>query len=410
MNRLPLALVVVLAAGALAAIPDAVTGCAIAPHREQQVYTIEESALIVWDPATKTEHFVRRAHFRGTGYDFGFLVPTPNRPDLDVANDDLFGELANITAPRVEYREVVEERQKEFPLGCAMLKSQMEVAGMADKATPSAKFGGVDVLEQKRVGDYDAAVLVFRKGDGDSPERGAEELAKWLAKHGYTAPPAIEPWLAKYVKDEWCITAFKIAIPEPKKGGPNAAPALPPPVYGNDLQAKPIRMSFKAEKPFYPYREPATEPTKLPDEPRLLRVFVAAPARYAGKLGDGSKPWPGQTMWAKPMESPQWASVFQHAKLTDPPKKGDKAVFETPKAEGMWLTEFEDRSSPRSGTDEVYFEPATDTSPVERPPTIIRNTKIVMVTPWWHMVVYFGVPLALLLVGLVGWRLLNRKS
>ena len=35
-----------------------------------------------------------------------------------------------------------------------------------------------------------------------------------------------------------------------------------------------------------------------------------------------------------------------------------------------FLTEFEDRSSPRPGTDEVYFGPAPDQSPVERPPII----------------------------------------
>ena len=31
--------------------------------------------MIVWDEASKTEHFVRRATFRAAVKDFGFLVP-----------------------------------------------------------------------------------------------------------------------------------------------------------------------------------------------------------------------------------------------------------------------------------------------------------------------------------------------
>ena len=36
----------------------------------------------------------------------------------------------------------------------------------------------------------------------------------------------------------------------------------------------------------------------------------------------------------------------------------------------VWLTEFEDHSTPRPGTDEVYFKPDADQSPVARPPII----------------------------------------
>ena len=69
--------------------------------------------------------------------------------------------------------------------------------------------------------------------------------------------------------------------------------------------------------------------------------------RLGGKLGDGSKPWPGNTVWADEIESKQWSNLFRHANL-----------WALPATEGWWLTEFEDRSSPRPGTDEVYFEPS----------------------------------------------------
>jgi hypothetical protein len=406
MNRFSFAVVLAVAAGTLAAIPDTVTGCAAIPGLGQRVDTADEGALIVWDEKNKTEHFVRRASFRSTGYDFGFLVPTPNRPDLDIANDDLFSELASITVPKVEHREVVEEVVKEFPLGCQGKTETFSFVGASIRENKSAAKGGVEVLEQKRVGDYDAAVLVFRKDGDDAPEKGAAELEKWLITHGYAAPPALKLWLAKYVQDGWCLTAFKIAAPTVK--GDNAR--RDEPGARHDLRAKPIRMSFKADRPFYPYREPETEPGATPaNESRLLRVFFAAMTRYAGKLGDGSKPWPGQTVWSGPVEAAKWSNIFQKASLVEPEKKDGKPglAMPTPTA-GFWLTEFEDHSSPRPGTDEVYFEPSADTSPVERPTIIVTHTKTVVVTPWWHAAVYFGVPAALVGILILS-RVLRRR-
>jgi hypothetical protein len=410
MNRTWFALVPALAAGVLAALPDGADGCAAISRHNQDVYTADEAALIVWDDATKTEHFVRRASFRSTGYDFGFLVPTPNKPELDVANDDLFGELAAITAPKVEYREVVKEVEKDFLPGCAP-KSAAD-AQLAEKM-PTSKAadrpGGVEVLEQKRVGDYDATVLAFRKGAGDTAETGAAELEKWLARHGYEAPPFVKEWLKKYVADQWCITAFKIASPEPKKGASKKDDPTPPAAQTarRDLRAKPIRMSFKADRPFYPYREPQTEASAPRGESRLLRVFFAAKNRYAGKLGDGAKPWPGQTVWVGPVDTGRWNGVYFHVEPLG--GKNDNPRMNLPdEAFGYWLTEFEDRSSPRPGTDEVYFEPAADQTPVERPPNIVTKTLIVRVTPWWHIAVFIGFPTALVVIGLVTWRVLRR--
>lgn len=406
MTRLSFALTVALAAGALAAVPADADGCAAPVHRGESIDIYDEAALIVWDEKAKTEHFVRRANFHSTGYDFGFLVPTPNKPELDVANEVLFDELAKITAPKVEYREVVKEVEKEFAFGCAAKKAEFATA---EKSAPGGHApGGVEVLEQKRVGDYDATVLAFRKGDGDTPEKGAAELAKWLAKHGYESPPAIEKWLAKYVTDQWCITAFKIASPEAKKDGPN--PPAPQPRTGRrDVRAKPIRMSFKADRPFYPYREPETEPNARPaGESRLLRVFVAAPRRFAGKLGNGSKPWPGQTVWAGAVDQGPWEGVYFHADPPDPKNENKPHLCLPEGAYGYWLTEFEDRSSPRPGTDEVYFEPAADQTRVERPAIVLTTTRTVQVTPWWHLAAYVGVPVAVVLCGLGAWRLVRR--
>src|SRR5262249_31099362 len=100
-----------------------------------------------------------------------------------------------------------------------------------------------------------------------------------------------------------------------------------------------------------------------------------------------------------------WTTLFQKAKLTEPGPEAKTAVALPKATDAYWLTEFEDRSSPRPGTDEVYFEPAADASPVARPPIIVSNTRTVMVRPWWHAAVLLAVPVGLFLGGLVLWRL-----
>jgi hypothetical protein len=400
----------VAAATLLVLIPAPAPGCAAAPRHGEYVSTADETALIVWDEKTKTEHFVRRANFTSSAYDFGFLVPTPTRPHLDLADDTVFADLSALTAPAIEYRTVVQEVDDEFAFGCSapMAASKAELAeNMPMSEAKSAARGGVEAVEQKKLGDYDVAVLRFRRGTADTPESGAAELSKWLTDHGYESTAAIKTWLERYVKDEWCVTAFKIGAKQ--TDDPHGVKAEASPHTRHSVRAKPVRMSFKADRPFYPYREPTVElPANAVPASRLLRVFVAAPARYAGTLGDGSKPWPGQTVWAGSVESARWDGLFQKAKLTDPLKEDGVSLTVPKSGDGWWLTEFEDRSSPRPGTDEVYFAPSADASPVARPPVIVTSTKKVARTPWWHLVVYFGVPAALVLGGLGAWRLSRR--
>jgi hypothetical protein len=396
-------------AALVAAVPA--PACAPAPRPGHDVTTVDEGALIVWDAKNKVEHFVRKAHFRATGYDFGFLVPTPNRPLLDIADDVLFGTLSAITAAKIEYREEV--RYVDAPLGggfsCGAFptaKFDAADAGHA-KMAPQARAGGVDVLETKRVGDYDAAVLVFRKGDGDDsgPTEGAEALTKWLQKHGYETTPATAKWLEWYVQNGWCLTAFKVASAPNGADGPVPAKdaKLPP----RDLNLKPVRMSFRTEKPFYPYREPVSAaPPAASHSERKLRVFVAAESRYEGKLGDGANPWPGRTVWAGKPNPATLGNVFATA---NGKPEGAKAPFLLPaSAEGFTLTEFEDTSSPRPGTDEVYFAPAADQAPVERPVVIVNTVRYEKRTPWWHLAVYIGVPVGIALLGVGAWRLARK--
>lgn len=97
------------ACAALLLLPSPARSCAMAYSADApgaQIDVLEEEALIVWEPEAQLEHFVRRASFSAGERDFGFLVPTPTRPELAEADAEVFERLerrarpALVTIPR----------------------------------------------------------------------------------------------------------------------------------------------------------------------------------------------------------------------------------------------------------------------------------------------------------------------
>jgi hypothetical protein len=308
-------------------------GCAWVTKVGGHVEVTDESALIVWDEKAKKQHFIRRAAFDAKVPYFGFLVPSPSRPELAEAPDKVFTDLSSWTRPevRTEYRYFT-------PAGWLRERSKLGNGF----GPPSA----VTVLEEKCVGGLDAAVLKATD---------ARALNEWLAQHGYSTRPALEAWLARYIKADWVITAFKVAKEDPSS---------------THFEAKAVRMSFTTEQPFFPYSEP---PDKRDETygpaPRSLRVFLIATARMQGALDAPRVPWSGKAVWASPLGNPQREAVTKHL--------GAEAV---PLPEKAWLSVFDDFGSPRNGVADVYFSPSWDQSPLRRLPIIYFED--VIYPPW----------------------------
>lgn len=324
-----------LLAATLVLAPRPASGCAVALPRGGGVTVSGESALIVYDAASKTEHFIRTADFQSTSAEFGFLVPTPTKPELAEASADVFATLADIT----ERRTVVRKRAKALNFECGLLPEAAiltTVVGLAEGRQADA----VRVVEQKRVGDFDAVVL-----QASDPVR----LREWLSARGYDARPALEQWFEAYTKGGWYLTAFKIAFDSPAAGGASRA-----------LISSAVRISFTTDQPIYPYREPADMRGVWGS--RSLRLFVLSDERVSGTIGkgDGAKAWPGKTEWSNAVPAERMAAVAVRGKL--PEAVGRRAWH---------LTEFLDRSSPRPGTDELYLSKSADQSSVERPPNVV---------------------------------------
>jgi hypothetical protein len=324
---LRLAVVVVCSIG-LPGIPDA-DACATAPPRGEEVQIAEEEAVITWDPATRTEHFIRRASFHSTARAFGFLVPTPTTPTLGELPDSIYTSLAWEIQPGVRH----ESGRVHFSIGSWLFEACMLTAGKSDEATAMAP--AVRVIQTARVAGFDATTV-----EADDPAA----LAGWLGQHGFATSDALTTWLTRYVTDHWKLTAFVVATDEAQD-------------QRYDVATRAVDMTFHTDRPFYPYREPAS-PAPPDATPRLLRVFFLADARYAATLA--GQPWSARLLHA--------------ARIAHPPAELVPLAGARP-----FTTVFVDDSTPRRGLDELYFAPSADSAEVRQPAIVIADRNEVVI-------------------------------
>ena len=255
-----------------------------------------EEALIVWDAAHQREYFIRRADFFGARRSFGFLVPTPAKPELSEVEETVFTRLAELySAPA----------WAKGGVGGGGLRSAGEGRGRAL----------VQVVERKRVAGLDATVL-----SASDPRA----LTAWLRKHRYPAPQGSSEWLRPYIERGWFLTAFRY---RPASGAAR-------------FGSRGVMMSFATARPFFPYSEPKGARR---GENRSFRVTVVSDKKVKALLGD--KPWDAPLKFAE--DTLAIHSVLPHSLPAE-------ALPYRP-----WVTTFDESQSTRGALD-LYFEPASD--------------------------------------------------
>lgn len=310
MRNLRLALAFLASLSAIAR-PSTTHACAPAMPKDQPPLRIRgEEALIVWDEAHKEEHFVRKAIFDTSVKSFGFLVPTPTRPKLAEASPAVFDALANLTKP-----EVVEETRWTVLPSLLFLSMRSKSESIA----AGVPAGAVRVLEETRVAGMDATVLAATDADA---------LGRWLGERGFEFRPALRDWLKPYVDAGYTLTAFRYERPDVAGPGAIAVPIAP----------TAVRLSFKSERPLYPYREPS-DAAAVPG--RTLSLFLVGPRRLDGALGAGAAPWiSASTRFADAVAAAPLAATLAGVTLPDKP----------------WVTQIVDETSLRARED-VFFRP-----------------------------------------------------
>jgi len=299
--------------------------CCPAPPPGIPVVNADQSVIILWDAANKTEHFIRKASFQSAGDDFGFIVPSPNQPELEESGNEAFPYLHDLTAPKV-----IRVPVPKVGIGCGGSAS-------LDRLPCAAPPPMVQVLQEKEVAGFDAVVL-------EAKSSGA--LVGWLKEHGYAFSPEVEAWAKPYVERNWKFTALKIAK---NRSGADKT-----------VSAAALRISFKTDRPLFPYREPDPKAAAkaLGAEKRMLRIYFLAEARYRGEMMKES-PWTGEVVWADKLARATRQELLDLLKL--PANTGPAT---------MWLTEFEDWWPYRAAPADVYF--ARDWNQIihHRPPIV----------------------------------------
>jgi hypothetical protein len=299
--------------------------CCPAPHFGIPVVNADQTIIILWDAANHTEHFIRRASFKSEAADFGFLVPTPNQPDLDESGNEAFPYLMRLTEPE---KRAIPRPSGVGCIGCAA----------ASSAPMGAAPAAVKVLEEKVVAGFEAAVLEATSADA---------LVHWLKDHDYAFSPEVEAWAKPYVENGWKITALKVAKAEDGKAK-------------QSVTASSLRISFKTARPLFPYREPesAKSAAALGAKDRILRIYFLAEARYQGELTKEVY-WKSTVAWADKLDPRDRKTLLEMLKL---PESTGPAEWH--------LTEFEHHWPYAMAPADLVFSRGTDQSQVKRPPII----------------------------------------
>jgi len=316
----------------------------------------EETALIVWNSKTGEEHFIRQADFNTKLKDLGFLVPTPTLPTLAPFKDTVFKTLQDAARP------VTYHRQTGYKFTLPSAPTEAGGAG--------APAGSVSVVSTQLVAGYKATVL--KATDSTA-------LAGWLKANGFAMRPALDKWLAEYVKLGWYLTAFKFVGSKDDLG----------------IRSPLVRITFQAKAPVYPYREPMD--TKG-EATRSLRLYVVSDVGLKAMV-DG-RPWLAKMEASFPLD------YQTKGELAIALRKSPSSVPPNPN-----MSVYLDERRSRNAMGDLEFQP------MKSPPTYLMPTPIqveqdlrkpVPITVWLPLGV---LGIAIVVFGVRGvWRLCHKDD
>ncbi|MFO0551157.1 MAG: DUF2330 domain-containing protein [Polyangiaceae bacterium] len=274
-----------------------------------------EQVLIVYDEKTSTEHFIRQVTFKEGATTFGFVVPTPSRPEVAKVATPPFASL-----------------RRQFPF--ASYGSGLgHGAGSGTGQGFGSGAGSVTVLETVKVGSFTAFILAADDN---------KALAKWLDDNGLKSTAETDAWLAHYVQLKFYYVAMRYDPPEQteKKDAIKQ---------DNAVKAETIDISFKTPAPYYPYLEPK-HPTNLPVGPRLLELwFVSQSAMSPISLLEQD----GKRSWVRPLQP---GLTHEHARDAIVKALGADLAKLLPAGE-LTLGTFQDQKFSRVGFGDILFAP-----------------------------------------------------
>lgn len=180
--------------------------------------------------------------YTGEADDFGWVIPVQSQPsEIEVGTQDLFQQLGWRTAPRYELTWDNEDGDDCGFWTRALEDDEVFASDPGD--------GGVDVLDSRDVGPYNAVVLAATD---------ATALVDWLNENGFVQPETSTPLIQHYLDLEMIFVAVKLQA--------NAASG----------DVVPLVLTFEEENPCIPLV--LTKVAAISDMPVLAYVFADARA------------------------------------------------------------------------------------------------------------------------------------
>lgn len=265
-----------------------------------------ESAVIVWNSASETEHFIRSATFNAIGPDFGFVVPTPTVPTITTADPAAFEYIGEHILPAdVRY------------LPPPIEKGSFGLPTAALDAPP------VEVLAQQNVNGTEITTVSATD---------TASLKTWMTTNGFTWTADMAAWLDPYIKKKWVITLFKY---EKKDSG------------SSTVSSALLDLTFRTSIPFFPYSEPESQRRPGAYDPnRKLTVYLFSDCEVHGYMEPNAENvgWPGQLLYADRVSSSGLSGLLPLVNLKP---------WDFPSS--PWLTVLQDTAAPRPGVADIDF-------------------------------------------------------
>ena len=226
-------LVAAMAALLAAALPrDAeACGCFTPPDPSVPVVQAGERILFARDSGKVTAHI--QIQYAGDAAEFGWILPLPSVPTLELGTDELFNQLTTTTQPKYRLNRVFE--------GDCFSRGGLGSGG-ADSAANEGNPPGVPgaggqspLVVQDAIGPYDYAVL-----RADSKK----EMLDWLDANRYFVPAGTDEAVNPYIRGGAFFLALKL------RSGKSTGDLQPVVVkYDSDLPMIPIVLTSVAAQP-----------------------------------------------------------------------------------------------------------------------------------------------------------------
>jgi len=173
----------------------------------------EKSQVILVRDGNKTV-LTMSNDFKGDVQDFAMVIPVPvviKKDQIAVADASIFAMIDSYSSPRMAAYYDRNPCQPVYNRRYKMAtKSTSEIStGRIESKDESARYQGVQILEQYTVGEYDIMVLSATESNG---------LKNWLTDNGYQIPEQANEVLDPYIKSDMKFFVAKVNLENFQQG------------------------------------------------------------------------------------------------------------------------------------------------------------------------------------------------